>query len=126
MMRPKIIKIEAEYEEALARVEALMDASPGSAEEEELELWALLVEEYENEHYPIDLPDPIGAITFRMEQQGLTQKDMRQYLGSASKVSEVLSGKRPLSLTMIRKLHEGLGIPAEVLLQESSLIEAAE
>ena len=117
-MRPKVIKTEAEYEAALARVDALMDAPVGSPEEEELELWSVLVERYEDEHYPIDLPDPIEAIKFRMEQQGLTRKDMRQYLGSASRVSEVLSGKRRLSLTMIRKLHDKLGIPAEVLLRE--------
>ena len=76
----------------------------------------MLIEAYEKEHYPIDPPDPIEAIKFRMEQQGLSYKDMQQYLGSASKVSEVLSGKRPLSLNMIRKLYAGLGIPYEVLL----------
>lgn len=117
-MKPKIIKTEAEYEAALAHIETLMDAAPGSEEEEELELFALLVEQYEKEHYPIDLPDPIDAILFRMEQTGLTRKDLMAYLGSSSKVSEVLTRKRPLSLQMIRKLHEGLGIPADILLQE--------
>ena len=118
MMKLKTIKTEAEYDAALARIDELMDAEPGSPEAEELELFVLLVEAYEAEHYVIDLPDPIEAIRFRMEQQGLTRQDMRPYLGSASKVSEVLNGKRTLSLTMIRKLHNGLGIPAEVLLQE--------
>lgn len=117
-MKPRVIKTEEEYEEALARVAELMDAAPGSAEEDELELFALLVEHYEQEHWPIDLPDPVDAIEFRMDQAGLTRKDLEKYLGSASKVSEVLSRKRPLSTAMMRALHEGLGIPAEVLLQQ--------
>ena len=118
MMKPKVLETPEDYEQALAYVETLMDAEPGSPEEEELELFALLIEEYEEEHFPIPLPDPIEAIKFRMEQEGLTRKDLIPYIGSASKVSEVLNRKRPLSLNMIRKLHEGLGIPAEVLLQE--------
>lgn len=117
-MEPKVLKTEADYEAALAYVETLMDASPGSPEEEELEVFALLIDTYEQTHHPISLPDPIEAIKFRMEQQGLLQKDLVPYLGSQSKVSEVLNRKRPLSLTMIRALHDGLGIPAEVLLQE--------
>lgn len=117
-MKPKVLKTEADYEAALAHLETLMDATPGSPEEEELEVFALLIEAYEQQHYPIDLPDPIEAIKFRMEQQGLIQKDMVPYMGSQSKVSEVLNRKRPLSLTMIRALHAGLGISAEVLLQE--------
>ena len=117
-MKAKILKTEEEYQEALAYVDELMDAEPGSAEEEELELFAVLVENYERERYPIDLPDPVSAIEFRMEQQGLSRKDLVPYLGSLSKISEVLNGKRPLSLTMIRALHSGLGIPAEILLQE--------
>jgi HTH-type transcriptional regulator/antitoxin HigA len=118
MMEPKVLKTEADYEAALAHVETLMDAEPGSPEERELEVFALLIDTYEQAHHPIDLPDPIEAIKFRMAQEGLLQKDMVPYLGSQSKVSEVLNRKRPLSLTMIRALHEGLGIPAEVLLQE--------
>lgn len=118
-MKLRIIKTENEYEAALARAASLMDATPASPEEEELEVLNLLIEGYEKEKYPIDLPDPIEAIKFRMEQQGLSNKDMRQYLGSASKVSEVLSGKRPLSLNMIRRLQDGLGIPAEVLLSQA-------
>jgi len=102
----------------LAYVETLMDAAPGSPEEERLEIFTLLIEAYEQAHYPIDLPDPIEAIKFRMEQQDLLQKDLVPYLGSQSRVSEVLNRKRPLSLSMIRALHEGLGIPAEVLLKE--------
>ena len=117
-MKAKILKSETEYEAALAHVDALMDAEPGSPEEAELELFAFLVEKYEELHYPIDLPDPIEAIQFRMEQSGLTRKDLAPYLGSQSKVSEVLNRKRPLSLSMIRALHIGLGIPAEILLKE--------
>jgi len=116
-MKAKVIKTDSEYEAALAYVETLMDAEPGSPQEDELELFSILVEKYEEENYPIDLPDPIEAVRFRMEQEGLTRKDLAKYIGSQSKVSEVLNHKRPLSLAMIRALHEGLGIPAEVLLQ---------
>lgn len=115
-MIPKIIKTEEEYQEARATLEKLMDALPGSPEEEKLELLALLIENYEKERFPIGLPDPIEAIMFRMEQQGLTRKDLERYIGSQSKVSEVLNRKRPLSLAMIRSLHEELGISTEVLL----------
>jgi HTH-type transcriptional regulator / antitoxin HigA len=117
-MKPKLLKTEAEYEMALAHLESLMDAEAGSFEEEELELFAMLIDEYESEKFPIELPDPIDAILFRMDQEGLKQKDLVKYIGSQSKVSEVLNRKRSLSLSMIRKLHRGLGIPAEVLLQE--------
>jgi HTH-type transcriptional regulator/antitoxin HigA len=117
-MKPKIIKTEAEYKMALAHLETLMDAEPGSPQEEELELFAMLIDNYEREQFPIGLPDPIEAIKFRMEQQGLTRKDLEKYIGSQSKVSEILNRKRPLSIGMIRALHQGLGIPAEVLLQE--------
>ena len=118
MMKPRVLKTEADYKAALAHVETLMDAAPGSPEEEELEVFGLLVEAYEQEHIPIGLPDPIEAIKFRMEQAGLARKDVIPYFGSQSKVSEVLNRKRPLSLSMMRALHEELGIPAEVLLQE--------
>jgi HTH-type transcriptional regulator/antitoxin HigA len=116
-MNAKIVKTEAEYDAALKRIEVLMDAEPGSPEEEELELIGLLVEHYEKEHYPIGSPTPLEAIEFFMDQNNLTKADMVKYLGSPSKVSEVLSGKRALSKTMIRKLVEGLGIPAEILLE---------
>jgi len=117
-MKPKVIKTEEEYEATLERIDDLMDAEPGTEEFDELELLAMLVDNYESEVYPVDLPDPIEAIKFRMEQGGLTQKDLIPMLGSRSKVSEVLSGKRSLSLNMMRKLHRELGIPSEVLLQE--------
>jgi HTH-type transcriptional regulator/antitoxin HigA len=117
-MHPKVLKIDREYKAALAHVEQLMDQT--APDEDELELWSLLVENYEEEHFPIDPPDPIEAIRFRMDQEGLTRADLIPYLQSKSKVSEVLSGKRPLSLSMIRALHSGLKIPAEVLVQEAA------
>lgn len=117
-MKPRIIKTDEEHAAALAYMRTLMDAAPDSPEEDELELFASLIEQYEKQRWPIDVPDPIDAIEFRMDQMGLTRKDLGKYLGSASKVSEVLNRKRPLTLTMIRALHEGLGIPAEVLLQK--------
>ncbi len=117
-MRPKVIKTESEYEAALAQLDELLDAAPDTPEGDEFELWATLIATYEEEAFPIDLPDPIAAIRFRMEQAGLKQVDLVPYIGSASRVSEILKGKRSLSLSMIRKLHEGLGIPADVLLQE--------
>ena len=117
-MKPALIKTEEQYERALAHIDVLMSAETGSAELDELELWVRLVEDYESARYPIDPPDPIAAIRFRMDQQGLRPADLIPYLGSKSRVSEVLSGKRHLTLTMIRKLHEGLGIPAEILMMQ--------
>jgi HTH-type transcriptional regulator/antitoxin HigA len=116
-MTPKLIKAEAEHEAALAYVESLMDAEAGSDQEAELEVWGVLIEKYEEEHFPIDLPDPVAAIQFRMEQLGLTRRDLLRFIPSKSKVSEVLRRRRRLSLSMIRSIHEGLGIPADVLLQ---------
>jgi HTH-type transcriptional regulator / antitoxin HigA len=115
---PKVIKTTVEHERALARIDELFAAKPGTPEGDELELLLLLVETYEAKEYPIDLPDPIEAIRFRMEQANLKQKDLIPIFGSKGKVSEVLNGKRELSLTMIRKLNSELGIPAEVLLHE--------
>jgi HTH-type transcriptional regulator / antitoxin HigA len=119
-MKPKVIKTQTDYQAALAHLEALMDAQPGTRQEEELELFAVLLESYEREHFPIGLPDPVEAIKFRMEQQGLTRKDLEPFIGSQSKVSEVLNHKRPLSVAMIRALRSGLDIPAELLLQTSN------
>ncbi len=117
-MKPKLIKTETDYQEALGRIEAIFAAKPSTPEGDELELLVTLVEYYEEKAYPIGLPSPVDAIRFRMQQQGLKAKDLIPFIGSASKVSEVLSGKRALSLPMIRKLVGGLGIPAQVLLQE--------
>jgi HTH-type transcriptional regulator/antitoxin HigA len=115
------IRTEIEYETALATLEELMDLDPddGTPEADQLELLTLLVQDYENKVCPIEVVGPIDAIQFRMEQMGLSQRDLVPYIGSRSKVSEVLSGKRPLTLPMIRALHEGLGVPLKALLQES-------
>ncbi len=120
MMKITLIKTEAQNEEALARIEELMALEETPAVNDELELLATLVALYEEAAYPLAAPDPIAAIRFRMEQQKLKQKDLIPYIGSKSKVSEVLSGKRSLSISMIRNLHEGLDIPLEVLLGESA------
>ena len=114
----KPIKTEADYETALERINDLMDAAPDTAEADELDVLATLVEVYEEQHYPINFPSPIDAIAFRMEQAGLSQRDLVPYIGSRSKVSEILTGKRSLTLSMIRALHKHLQIPADVLLQE--------
>ncbi len=106
-----------DYESALTYLETLMDSEAGTPEEQDMELFAVLIENFEKEHFPIALPDPIEAIKFRMEQQGLTRKDLVPFIGSQSKVSEVLNGKRPLSISMIRALEKGLKIPAKILLQ---------
>ena len=118
MMKYKIIKTEEEYRTALCRIDELMDAEPNTSEGDELELLVTLVELYEEKEFPIEMPDPIEAIKFRMEQLNLNQKALVPFIGSKSKVSEILNKKRPLSLSMMRALHNGLGIPAEILLQE--------
>ncbi|MBW2615335.1 MAG: ImmA/IrrE family metallo-endopeptidase [Deltaproteobacteria bacterium] len=114
----RLIKTEEDYTLALDRIESLMDAEAGTTEADELELLSALVEMYEEKQYPIDFPDPIEAIKFRMEQLGLKQKDLIPFIGSRSKVSEVLNRKKSLTLSMMRGLNKGFGIPAEVLLHE--------
>jgi len=113
----RAIRTEEEYKAALARIDEIFDAEMGSAEDEELDELADLVESYEDKHYPIGMPDPISAIEFRMDQANLSQKDLIPYIGSSAMVAEVLSGKREITLSMARALHEHLGIPADVLLQ---------
>lgn len=115
-MKAKVLKTDREYKTALAYVERLMEQP--SPDEAELELWSLLVENYEEAHFPIAKPDPVEAIRFRLEQSDAKPADLIPYLGTKSRVSEVMSGKRPLSLAMIRALHHGLKIPAEVLIEE--------
>jgi HTH-type transcriptional regulator / antitoxin HigA len=109
------------YKAALKRVSALVDLDPkrGTALGDELEVLGALVQAYEAQHHPIDLPDPIEAIKFRMEQQGLKAKDLQPMIGGANRVYEVLNRKRPLSLPMVRRLHAGLGISAACLIRES-------
>jgi HTH-type transcriptional regulator / antitoxin HigA len=120
----KIIKYKKEHEKAMDRIAELVsaDPAPGTAMGDELELLAHLVEDFEKKNHDIGLPSPLEAIQFRMEQQNLRAKDLVPYLGSASRVSEVLRGKRQLSVQMIRELNKGLGIPAEVLLQKQSKV----
>ncbi|MXY93603.1 MAG: transcriptional regulator [Caldilineaceae bacterium SB0670_bin_27] len=108
-----------EYEAALARIDEIFHAEVGTPEGEELDELADLVESYQDKHYFIGLPDPISAIEFRMDQANLSQKDLIPYIGSSAMVAEVLSGKREITLSMARALHEHLGIPADVLLQRS-------
>jgi HTH-type transcriptional regulator/antitoxin HigA len=116
-MEIKPIRNERDYRNALGRVEALWDCREASPECDELDVLATLVEAYEREHYPIDLPDPIAAIRFRLEQQGKHTRDLVGIIGQRSRVHEVLGGKRSLSLQMIRNLQAKLSIPAHVLIQ---------
>lgn len=110
------ISTRADYEEALTELRRLMKAPTGTPDSDKLEVLGVLVEAYEKEAFPLDAPDPIEAITFRMEQQGLTRKDLLPVFGTTARVSEVLGGKRPLTLEMIRKLHELFDIPLESLI----------
>ena len=118
-MEIKPIKTNADHRAALAEIERLMDAEPGSADGDRLDVLATLVEAYEAKRFPIDPPDPVAAIEFCIDQRGLTRRDLEPMIGGRGRVSEVLAGKRALSLAMIRKLHRGLGIPADVLLKEA-------
>lgn len=110
------IHSKSDYEKALNRIEAIFDAKSGTSEGDELEILGILVEDYEKRHHPIDAPDPVEAVRFRMEQLGLTQRDLAVMVGSKSRASEILSGKRTMSLRVIRILNQSLGIPADVLL----------
>jgi HTH-type transcriptional regulator/antitoxin HigA len=115
-----LIHDDAEHAAALAELDALLDAAPapGTPQADELQLLALVIEMYEKHRWPFELPDPVDAILFVMDQRGLSRRDLEEYLGSRSRVSEVLARKRGLSIRMIRTLHEGLGIPLEVLVRE--------
>jgi len=115
-MEAKLIKTEQDYNVALARIEELFDVSPDSPEFEEVELLVTLADLYEQEHYAIEAPDPIEAIKFRMEQMDMKRVDLAKFLGTKSRVSEILSRKRKLTVEMMRKLHKELGIPAASLL----------
>lgn len=117
-MEIKVIKTEKQYETALSRIEEIFDSTKSSKTADELELLTVLVEKYEKENYPISLPDPIEAIKFRMEQLGYKQKDLAEVIGLKSRVSEILNKKRKLSIEIIRKLHDKLGIPTDVLIKE--------
>jgi HTH-type transcriptional regulator/antitoxin HigA len=121
----KPIRSEADYEAALAEVEHLWGAKSGTPDGDRLDVLATLIDAYEAEHYPMDPPDPIEAIKFRMEQQGLSRKDLEPIIGTRTRVAEVLNRKRGLSIDMIRRLHERLGISADVLIRPSRIDKAA-
>ena len=121
----KPIKTEKDYEDALAEIERLFDAKPGTLDGDHLEILTTLVEAYENQHYAIPLPDPVEAIKYFLESRGLTRRNLELYLGNRARVSEILNRKRPLSLQMIRRLHTGLGIPADVLIQPYEMLKQA-
>ncbi len=121
----KPIRTEADYEKALAEVERLWGAKSGTPKGDRLDVLATLIDAYEAEHYPMDPPDPVEAIKFRMEQQGLSRKDLEPLIGTRTRVAEVLNRKRSLSISMIRRLHEHLGISAEVLIRPSRTENAA-
>ena len=116
-MNIKLIKTEQDYNEALQRLEVIFDAPEGTPESDEVAILGMLIDTYENEHFPIDLPDPIEAIKFRMEQLGYSQNDLADIIGLKSRASEILNRKRKLSLEMIRQLHDKLNIPTNVLIQ---------
>jgi len=112
------IRNEKDYKKALERLEMIFDAKRGTKEGDELEILAILIDNYENENFPVGMPDPISAINFRMEQMGLKQKDLVEMIGFKSRVSEIMNRKRKLTLDMIRKLNTQLRIPTEVLIQD--------
>ena len=116
-MEIKPIKTETDYQVALEEIDRLFDAAPNTPEGDRLEVLTTLVEAYEDKHYDIPLPDPIEAIVYHMESRGLTRRDLEPYIGSRARVSEILTRKRFLTMRMIRKLHTGLGIPADILIQ---------
>lgn len=116
----KPIKTNADYRAALKEIEMLMMVEPDTQEGEKLDVLVTLVEAYEQKHYPLDLPDPVEAIKFEMEQKGLTVKDLEPMIGKSNRVYEVLNRKRSLTLKMIWRLHEQLGIPAESLIKQPS------
>jgi len=124
-MEIKPIRTKADYRAALKEIEALMSARPGSSDGQRLDVLVTLVEAYERRHFPMNLPDPIEAIRFSMEQKGLAAKDLVPMIGQINRVYEVLNRKRPLTLQMIRRLHRELGIPAESLIRETGEQRAA-
>jgi HTH-type transcriptional regulator/antitoxin HigA len=119
----RTIKSEGDYKRALRAIEQLWEAKPDTPESDRLELLSILVEAFEREHYPIPPPDPISAIEHCMESRGLTRKDLEPYIGSRARVSEVMAKRRPLTLSMIRRLSVGLGIPTDVLVQPYRTVE---
>ena len=124
-MEIKPIRTKADHRAALKEIESLMAAERDTPEGERLDVLVTLVEAYEGKHYPLDLPDPVEAIKFRMEQKGMTPKDLVPMIGRINRVYEVLSRRRPLTLAMIQRLHSELGIPAESLIKQPERRRAA-
>ena len=124
-MELKPIRTKAEYKAALREIEVLFDAPAKTAEADRLEVLVMLVEKYEARHYPVTAPDPIDFLNYAMEARGLTRKDLEPYIGSRGRVAEVLNRARPLTLAMIRRLAEGLKLPADVLVADYELRHAA-
>lgn len=124
-MEIKPIKNEADYQAVLEEIERLFNAAPDTPEGDKLEVLTTLIEAYEEKHFTIPMPDPIEAIQYHMESRGLSRRDLEPYVGSRARVSEVLNRKRPLTMEMIRNLHRGLGIPAEVLIQPYHTVKDA-
>ena len=124
-MEVRPIRTESDYQAALAEIDRLMDAAKDTPDGDRLDVLATLVEAYERRHFPMDLPDPVEAIKFVMEQRGLTAKDLGPMIGRSNRVYEILTGKRALTLPMIRRLHDGLGIPLESLVGRSDTVSHA-
>ena len=122
-MELKPIRTEAEHAEALADIERLWDAPEGSPEADRLEVLAMLVEAYEKAHFPIEAPDPVAFLEYVMDVRGLTRKDLEPYIGPRGRVADIMNRTRPLSVGMIRRLCEGLGLTADVLIQPYALRE---
>ena len=120
-MEIRPIRNDEDLETALSEIESLWDAEPGSPEADRLDVLVTLAEQYEEEHHPINPPDPIELILHVMDARGLTRRDLQPYLGGRARVSEILNRRRPLTLTMIRRLQDGLGLPADVLIQPYAL-----
>jgi len=124
-MEIKPIRTKKDYEAALKEIDRLFDAASGTREGDRLEVLATLIEAYEEKHHRISPPNPVDAIRYYMESRGLSRSDMEKYIGSRARVSEVLNRKRALTMEMIRNLHKGLGIPAEVLIQPYRIVKEA-
>jgi len=121
-MTLRTLKTEADYQEALTEIDSIFDAKRDTPEGDRLDVLVLLVEAYEEQHYPIPAPDPVATLEYYMDSRGLTRRDLEPFLGSRARVAEVLNRKRGLSIEMIRRLHQGLGISADILIQPYSLV----
>ena len=124
-MRLRPIRDDSDYERALAEIESLFSAEPNTPEGDDLDILTTLVEAYERRNHPVLPPDPIAALEYHMESRGLTRRDLEPYLGSRARVAEIMNRRRSLSIEMIRRLNQGLGVPAEILIQPYALLRSA-